>query len=96
MSPSSQAVPIYEGHDFYVPTFEVRLDGRPPGREVIRDVLSVTYKDSVKDLDSFELTINNWDAEELRFQSSCPGPCESASQDRARHDPAPGFAQHLP
>jgi phage protein D len=70
MSPSSQAVPIYEGHDFYVPTFEVRLDGRPPGREVIRDVLSVTYKDSVKDLDSFELTINNWDAEELRFKYS--------------------------
>lgn len=64
------AVPIYEGQDFYVPAFEVKLDGRPPGRDVIRDITSVSYKDNIQEIDSFEITINNWDAEALAFKYS--------------------------
>jgi phage protein D len=64
------AIPIYQGQDFYVPAFEVKLDGRPPGREVIRDILSVTYKDNVQEIDSFEITINNWDANTRTFKYS--------------------------
>jgi phage protein D len=64
------AVPIYEGQDFYVPAFEVKLDGRPPGRDVIRDILSVSYKDNIQEIDSFEITINNWDAETRAFKYS--------------------------
>jgi len=51
---------IYIGQDFYVPAFRVRVRGR----EVLQaeyDVLSVTYTDSDNDMDSFDLTINNWD-----------------------------------
>lgn len=64
------AVPIYEGQDFYVPAFEVKLAGRPAGQDVVRDILSVTYKDSVQEIDSFEITINNWDAATRTFKYS--------------------------
>jgi phage protein D len=64
------AVPIYEGQDFYVPTFEIKLSGRQPGQDVVRDILSVNYKDSLQDIDSFEIVINNWDAETRAFKYS--------------------------
>ena len=67
---TAEAVPIYEGQDFYVPAFELRLGGRPPGQEVVRDILSVSYKDSVQDIDSFEISINNWDAGTRNFKYS--------------------------
>ena len=37
---------------------------------MIRDILSVTYKDSVQEIDSFEITINNWDAATRAFKYS--------------------------
>jgi phage protein D len=64
------AVPIYQGQDFYVPAFEVKLGGRPAGQDVIRDILSVSYKDSLQEIDSFELSINNWDADARAFKYS--------------------------
>jgi len=64
------AVPIYQGLDFYVPTFEVKLRGSALPRDVIRDVAQVQYRDSVDDIDSFELTINNWDADKREFKYS--------------------------
>ena len=58
------AIPIYyEGEDFYVPYFEVKLEGRPLGEDIVRDIMQVTYTDSTEEIDSFELVINNWDAE---------------------------------
>ena len=30
--------------------------------------MQVTYKDNVKEIDSFELTVNNWDAEAQDFK----------------------------
>jgi phage protein D len=65
---SALALPIYRGEDFYVPEFEVRLRGRPLPRDVIRDVTAVTYKDALDEIDSFEITINNWDAEKRDFK----------------------------
>jgi phage protein D len=56
--------------DFYVPTFALRLRGRPIAQDVIRDVISVTYKDNVAEIDSFEVVINNWDAEKRAFRYS--------------------------
>lgn len=63
------AVPIYQrsgssGGDetFYVPVFAIKMAGGHLAGQVIRDVMEVTYQDSVDSLDSFELTINNWDA----------------------------------
>jgi uncharacterized protein len=46
----------------YVPRFEVKLQGSPLPLEVVRDVMQVTYRDAANELDSFTLTINNWDA----------------------------------
>ncbi len=51
---------IYVGQDFYVPAFRVRIRGQ----ELLQaeyDVLNVTYTDSDTEMDSFDLTINNWD-----------------------------------
>jgi hypothetical protein len=46
---------------FYVPQFEVRIEGAGLPRDVLRDVQQLTYKDNIKEIDSFELTVNNWD-----------------------------------
>jgi len=70
MIAETTAIPIYEGQDFYVPSFEVKLQGRPPGKDVVHDILQVTYKDNMEELDSFDITINNWDAGKLAFKYS--------------------------
>lgn len=67
---STQALPIYSGQDFYVPYFEVKLQGRPAGQDVVKDILSVSYKDNIQEFDSFDITINNWDAETRSFKYS--------------------------
>lgn len=81
------AVKIYdEGENFFVPHFEVELAGTKLHDAVIRDVQQVTYRDSVADtgaqqgggggnadhIDSFELTLNNWDAATQTFKYEPP------------------------
>lgn len=61
-------VAIYTNYDFYVPAFEVKIKGQSLGRDVVRDVLSVSYTDSLDKMDSFQMTINNWDAEARDFK----------------------------
>jgi uncharacterized protein len=63
----SAAVPIHKGQDFYVPAFEVwRLDKRRSlPASVVRDVTQISYTDSLDRIDSYTLTLNNWDAERL-------------------------------
>ena len=69
-TPAVPAIPIYQGRDFYVPTYQVKLQGRKPGEEVIRDIQEVSYKDDLEQVDSFEITINNWDADTRSFKYS--------------------------
>ena len=64
------AQPIEKAGDFYVPTFRLTLKNRPAGAEIVRDVMSVTFKDSLTDIDSFELVINNWDAQTRAYKFS--------------------------
>lgn len=46
--------------DFYVPAYRVLLKGLPqPHLE--QDILSVTFSDSLTDVDSVDLVVNNWD-----------------------------------
>jgi len=66
----TKSIPIYQGQDFWVPAFEVKLQGRAQGQGVIRDVQSVSYKDNIEQMDSFEITINNWDADTRNFKYS--------------------------
>lgn len=67
---TTRTTPIYTGQDFYVPYFEVKLQGRPLGKDVIRDVTQVTYRDNIEQVDAFNITINNWDAERRDFKYS--------------------------
>lgn len=47
--------------DFYVPRYEVLAAGAGIEPGVLRDVMQVTYNDSITEIDSFDLTIGNWD-----------------------------------
>jgi phage protein D len=49
------------GH-FRVPKFTVTVKGAGLPGDVLRDVIQVSYKDSLKEIDSFEILVNNWDA----------------------------------
>lgn len=62
------ATAIYKERDFYVPFFEILVKNKKLEKEVINDVISLTYKDSLTDIDSFEFTINNWDATHRKFK----------------------------
>lgn len=53
---------------FYVPRFEIRIAGSGLPRDVLRDVISLTYRDDLRQIDSFELTVNNWDAATRDFK----------------------------
>jgi phage protein D len=68
MSANAEAISIFKGQDFYVPTFQVKLRGRPLGQDVVRDITQVSYKDHIEEIDSFEITINNWDAQKREFK----------------------------
>jgi len=67
---TEQAVPIYKGQDFYVPAFEVKVGQERVSREIIHDITQVSYKDNIKEIDSFEITISNWDAKTRDFKYS--------------------------
>src|SRR4051812_44181941 len=68
MSAQTIAAESLRQHGFYVPQFEVRIEGVGLPRNVLRDVVQVSYKDNIKEIDSLELTINNWDAAARRFK----------------------------
>lgn len=54
---------IYEESEtFYVPQYEVRINGRSLPDNIVRDVMQVTYKDNVQEIDSFDLQISNYDS----------------------------------
>ncbi|MFC4260981.1 phage late control D family protein [Marinobacter lacisalsi] len=66
------STPIYQGQTFYSPRFEIRLKGQNLGREVIRDVLQVSYREDLENLDSFEFTLRDWDPVERIAKYSNP------------------------
>src|SRR5579872_3264561 len=54
--------------DFYVPRFEILAGGAAIPASVLRDVVQVTYNDSTTEIDSFDMTVNNWDVTRRRFK----------------------------
>src|SRR6476469_9716492 len=68
MSTQTLASESVRQHGFYVPQFELRIEGVGLPRNVLRDVVQVTYRDNIKEIDSLELTVNNWDAGARRFK----------------------------
>ncbi len=69
--------------DFYVPRFEISASGRSLDSGVVRDVLQVTYNDSTTEIDSFDVTVNNWDPERREFKYV--GAEDSVMGDTATH-----------
>lgn len=57
---------------FYVPYFQVFVADEKLPADVVKDLIQVTYKDSVQDIDGFDLTINNWDAGKAKFKYEPP------------------------
>ena len=53
---------------FYVPRFEVKIEGVGLPRDVLFDVSRLTYEDSIDEIDSFSMTVNNWDDERAHVQ----------------------------
>lgn len=46
---------------FYVPQFEIKVEGAGLPDEVMRDVIELTYEDDLDKMDSFQITVSNWD-----------------------------------
>ncbi len=57
-----------ENRAFLAPAFQVRVDGENLPRNVLRDVTSLKYIDSLTEIDRFEITVNNWDPTTRRFK----------------------------
>jgi len=53
---------------FYVPRFEIRSGGSGISPQVVRDVISVTYNDSITEIDSVDIVVNNWDVDSRKFK----------------------------
>jgi hypothetical protein len=71
MTTSADVLPlnVYKDQDFYVPAFRLMIQGKTSLVEN-NDVLSVTFQDSLTEIDSFEMTVMNWDAENRSFKYS--------------------------
>lgn len=69
--PTSDVLPlnVYAGQDFYVPAFRLMIRGQDADLQN-NDVISVTYEDSLDKIDSFNLTVMNWDPENRIFKYS--------------------------
>lgn len=67
---ASDAVPIYQNNDFYVPSFALKVGKRNQDQSIIRDITQVSYKDDIESIDSCDFTINNWDADKRTFKYS--------------------------
>lgn len=68
-------IPLYspdQKETFYVPAFEVYIRGQRLKDNIINDILQVTYKDSINEIDSFSLEVNNWDAGARAFKFTPP------------------------
>jgi len=55
-------------HGFYVPQFEVRIAGAGLPKDVLRDVTEINYHDKIDEIDSCEISVNNWDADRRAFK----------------------------
>jgi phage protein D len=53
---------FHQNRAFFAPAFRIELDGRTVGRQVIADVLEVSFTDDVDNIDSFEFVLHDWDS----------------------------------
>lgn len=85
------AQPIYQGQTFFAPAFRLVLAGRDVQGEAVRDVTEISYSDDLETLDSFEVTLHDWDAVGHQPKYSSPLD-ETGSPVRLENgDPVPNF-----
>jgi len=53
---------------FYVPTFQLLVQNSGLPSDVVRDITQVTYHDNYKEIDGFEIVLNNWDDKTQSFK----------------------------
>jgi hypothetical protein len=59
------AIPLYkQTQTFYAPAFELKVRNAPMPRNVVRDIVEVSYEDHIEKVDSFTLVVNDWDADQ--------------------------------
>ncbi len=63
-------VEIYKDQDFYVPAFVIIVGQEKLNPVVLNDILNVTYTDSLANVDSFDMTVSNWDAGANKFDQT--------------------------
>lgn len=76
--------PIYKDRDFYVPAYEIKISHKDLPSGVVRDVMEVRYTDDVEKMDTFEITVNNWDADKRDFKYTGSKKGKDAGEDAAR------------
>ncbi|MGR9099222.1 MAG: phage late control D family protein [Gammaproteobacteria bacterium] len=74
-----------QSRGFYVPVFELRIEGAGLPQDVLRDVIQITYTDDIEALDSFEVTVSNWHHERNQFKyiGSEPAPADGGGSSAA-------------
>jgi len=60
IQPTTPPQSLLSQDDFYVPAYRVLLKGKDQP-QLVQDILSVTFHDSLTDVDSVDLVVNNWD-----------------------------------
>jgi phage protein D len=76
--------PIYEGQNFFVPRYEITLEGQDVPAGVLRDVKEITYTDSLSELDFFEFVLHDWDP--VHKQPMYSSPYDESGQQRTLPD----------
>jgi phage protein D len=63
---------FFSEHKFMTPAFRIELEGSDTGREVISDVLEISFTDDLENIDSFEFNLHDWDPVRLLPKYSSP------------------------
>jgi phage protein D len=68
----SMAESFYKDRVFFAPAFRIKLNGQDTGRELVADVLELSFTDDFENIDSFEFVLHDWDAAQIRTKYSSP------------------------
>lgn len=72
---------IHVDRNFYAPRFLISVDGQDVAQHVVRDILNVTFEDSLTDLEYFEFTLHDWDP--VRNEPKYSSPYDAAGTPRS-------------
>jgi phage protein D len=72
--------------DMFAPAFEIRVEGVGLPHDVVRDVVEVTYTDSLTEIDRFDVTVSNWDDDKRQFKfHGSESEADAADPSASRH-----------